>query len=71
MRLPGVTTNGLGTFMELWSSVAEPVGMDRAALQLPDLDVPLALFGSQEDEARRDANDDNVGDLLPCLMAIR
>lgn len=32
--------------------------------------APLALFGSQEDEARRDADDDNDGDLLPLLRAL-
>ncbi|WP_157190189.1 hypothetical protein [Novosphingobium sp. Rr 2-17] len=47
---------------------AQPVGVDRAIL--PDLDIPWAFFGSQEDDARRDANDDNVGDLLSCLMAV-
>lgn len=54
--------------MELSVRPAKPVGVDRAIL--PELDMPLALFGSQEDDARLDANDDNLGDLLPCLMAL-
>lgn len=54
--------------MKLGSSVADTLRDDRA--YLPDLDVSLALFGSQEDDARQDANDDNEGSMLPCLAAL-
>lgn len=39
--------------------------VDRA--QLPDLDVPMGVFGSQSDHARIDASDDNHAELMSCL----
>ncbi|HUD29421.1 MAG TPA: hypothetical protein VMQ93_11160 [Novosphingobium sp.] len=39
--------------------------VDRA--ELPDLDVPTGVFGSQGDHARLDANDDGHAELMSCL----
>ncbi|WP_157222600.1 hypothetical protein [Novosphingobium sp. AP12] len=39
--------------------------VDRAAL--PDLALPMGVFGSQSDRARIDANDDNHAELMSCL----
>ncbi|SFF83283.1 hypothetical protein SAMN05518801_10271 [Novosphingobium sp. CF614] len=40
-------------------------GIDRTAL--PDLDVLTGVFGSLNDVRRRDADDDNHAELMPCL----
>lgn len=39
--------------------------VDRATL--PDLALPMGVFGSQSDRARIDANDDNHAELMSCL----